>query len=626
MPKSIFEVEIDDRAFDRFKKLFDAYDKALKTTPKAWRNVNAEIDKATTGILDTRDELVKTREGVNKVTQATDAWRRMTGATDVLVGSIENRFSRIARRSKEIVLSVARFTTWTGIASGLLGAGSLWGLERIASRAGNIRRVQQGLGVGEGAVQAFQTNFQRFFDPRSVLENIASAKNDPSQQWAFSTMGLDYRRKTEDLAVEMPLRAKRIFAEGGQNIQYAQARGLTNFYSPEDLRRLHEMSEEEIRSAQRRYQMDLRQFRVSDDMLKKWQLLSVQLERSATVIESSFIRALSPLAPELEKLSDAFTKAVSDIFTTERLREVITYVSEGIEAAGKYLASEKFKEDLKEFGDSIERLWNAVSRVARWIGGLFGGSSTAAVSVPGNPINPGVVNTGGIGSAWWHGNVERQIADLGAFYIHRRADRSAIGSLGSVPGVDVRSGIDPGSWDLRGGSRVGAWESLGRGGTPFADVEARHRLPQGLLDRIWRQESSRGANLGPSSAGALGHFQFMPATGAQYGLQREDRPGGRNDFNDLARSSEAAGRYMSDLVTMFQGDLRAAVAAYNWGPRRVSEAQASRGERWEELLPSETSRYLAQVLGPRAPSQIQIRVDNQTGGSAVVTQNVTVAQ
>lgn len=595
MPTSIFTVEVDDRAFQKFKALFDQYQEALKKSPKGWKDINKELEAARKRIGEIHDGVGKTDRAVGNLIQRTAAWQRMSGVTHSIMGGIEHRVASIARHAKDILLSFTRLSTWTGIGAGLLGIGTLWGLERTALQAANIRRTTQGLGMREGEVQAFQTNFQRFFDARSVLENIASAKNDPARQWAFASMGLDRNRSTADLATDMPIRAKRIFEEGGMNQQYAQARGLLEIYTMEDLRRLHEMSEQEIRDAQRRYQMDQRQFKVSDETAKKWQYLSVQLERSGTAIETSFIRALSPLAPELEKLSDAFTTAVNDIFTTERLREVINYVAGGIEEAGKYIASDKFQQDLKEFGNQIEALWNGLRRFVRWVTGWFSDE-------------PGTPRQGMLDERAERQDGQRTVGD--DFDAEEERRRRAV------------------RWQFpwrRTGDAQGRMPGQ-EGFDPVSASERQHGLPENLLQNIWTVESGRGQNLGPSPAGARGHFQFMPATGAQYGLVREDRPGGRDDFNDLGRSSTAAGRYMRDLIEWFKGDLRAATAAYNWGPGNVQRAMRDRGDKWEELLPRETRDYLEKVLGQRARMQVNVRLDNQTGASPVIAQNVVVAQ
>jgi membrane-bound lytic murein transglycosylase D len=98
-----------------------------------------------------------------------------------------------------------------------------------------------------------------------------------------------------------------------------------------------------------------------------------------------------------------------------------------------------------------------------------------------------------------------------------------------------------------------------------------------------------------SRVGALGLWQFMPATGKMYGL----------DYNkdvdlrmDPEMSSDAAAKYLKSLYRMF-GDWELALAAYNCGPGNVRKAIRKSGGKktfWGvyDFLPKETRSYVPQ--------------------------------
>ncbi|HDM8436269.1 transglycosylase SLT domain-containing protein [Yersinia enterocolitica] len=116
----------------------------------------------------------------------------------------------------------------------------------------------------------------------------------------------------------------------------------------------------------------------------------------------------------------------------------------------------------------------------------------------------------------------------------------------------------------------------------LAQLEAKYNLPATILDRVYQAESGRGKNL-LSPKGAQGPFQFMPPTGRDYGLNSMDD---RMDFN---KSSEAAAKYLSDLLKMFDGDVNKAVASYNWGQGNVKNYGLGRA-------PAETRNYLQKIM------------------------------
>lgn len=81
----------------------------------------------------------------------------------------------------------------------------------------------------------------------------------------------------------------------------------------------------------------------------------------------------------------------------------------------------------------------------------------------------------------------------------------------------------------------------------------RHGIDAALLWGVYGAESGFGTNTGPSSAGAQGPFQFMPATARQYGI---------NPHN-FRQAANAAAKY---LATYMDRGAEGALAAYNAGP------------------------------------------------------------
>ncbi len=122
----------------------------------------------------------------------------------------------------------------------------------------------------------------------------------------------------------------------------------------------------------------------------------------------------------------------------------------------------------------------------------------------------------------------------------------------------------------------------GQEATLFPQLESKYKLPRGTLNNVYQAESAGGKHLF-SPAGAEGPFQFMPATGQQYGLKD------RSDRMDTSKSAEAAAHYLSDLLTQFGGDMKKTIAAYNWGPGRVSKLGLN-------YAPKETRDYLGRVM------------------------------
>jgi membrane-bound lytic murein transglycosylase D len=140
---------------------------------------------------------------------------------------------------------------------------------------------------------------------------------------------------------------------------------------------------------------------------------------------------------------------------------------------------------------------------------------------------------------------------------------------------------------------------LKRGGL-YHDIIAEALQKEGLpQDLIYLAAGESALNpLAVSKTGAKGIWQFMPGTGALYGLKRDRWV---DDRLDPVKSTAAAARTLKDLYRTF-GDWFLAMAAYDSGPLTVQRAIEKTGyaDYWElrrlHALPAETENYVPVFL------------------------------
>jgi len=127
----------------------------------------------------------------------------------------------------------------------------------------------------------------------------------------------------------------------------------------------------------------------------------------------------------------------------------------------------------------------------------------------------------------------------------------------------------------------------------FEEALARHGMPDDIkyLAIIESGLNPRAV----SRVGAMGLWQFMPATGREYKLYVNNY---MDDRMDPELATEAAVKYLKALHRMF-GDWEVALAAYNCGPGNVRKAiRRSGGKKtfWGiyNYLPRETRSYIPQ--------------------------------
>ncbi|EAB3174697.1 hypothetical protein EG393_07485 [Salmonella enterica] len=393
--KSIVEIDVQDEKFQSFLEKFNEYQKALSELPEQWRGAVHGLGEAaketervrdgTVGITkafadgvaalaSVNDGLDRLNGNLEKATKTQTEFNRKSGGARNFLNKASKDAKSLAGHIKDATTSLLSWGTVLGLFSGLAGAGGLWGLNHLAGNASAQRFTAMGLGTTAGGLNSTAVDFQKALgNPVGTLGAIRDAQLDLSKRWQFRAMGVDNPdRDPAELLPEMIKAARDIFVRNGSTQQGAEAYGLTNYFTLDDLNRFKKMSDEEIDAMAKQAQQDTRRLQLTDQQLRQWQDFNIQLDRSKVSIGNTFIRGLAPLAPVLGKLSDAFSDAIETVLKSPELGKWIDGLSDGIRRFGNYLASPEFQKDVEAFISGVERLGRVIGKVIDWISGKSG--------------------------------------------------------------------------------------------------------------------------------------------------------------------------------------------------------------------------------------------------------------
>jgi soluble lytic murein transglycosylase-like protein len=118
--------------------------------------------------------------------------------------------------------------------------------------------------------------------------------------------------------------------------------------------------------------------------------------------------------------------------------------------------------------------------------------------------------------------------------------------------------------------------------SPIIDTASRlHGVDAALIHAVISAESGYNPSA-LSKAGAMGLMQLMPQTAKRYGV---------TNIMDPVQNITGGVRYLRDLLSMFNGNLELAIAAYNAGENAVIK--------YGNKIPpyAETVQYVPKVLG-----------------------------
>ncbi len=148
--------------------------------------------------------------------------------------------------------------------------------------------------------------------------------------------------------------------------------------------------------------------------------------------------------------------------------------------------------------------------------------------------------------------------------IYRLVDANGVTVYTNIPPVGRYQRIfterpDPVSQEPRDGGRGHIGEKRPRYTSTIQEAAQANNVEPALIHAVIAAESGYDSTA-RSSKGAVGLMQLMPETARRYSVTNRLDP---------AQNIHGGARYLSDLLRMFDNDLRLAVAAYNAGEQAV---------------------------------------------------------
>ncbi len=617
--KSIVDIDVNDDKFVAFMERFREYQSALDDLPEAWRvaavgigesskqtekakgeakELGAEFNAVADAILTINSGIDRLNANLEDSNKKQDEFNKKAGQGQGFINQAKKDAKELAGHIKESTASLLSWGGIVGIFTGVLGVGGLFGINRLAATTGAQRFTSLGLGTSIGALDSTAINYQKALgNPAGTLGAIRDSQMDLSKRWTFQAMGINNPdQDPAKLLPQMIRNARDIFVQNGSTLQGAQAHGLTNFFTLDDLNRFKNMSDEEITAMEKRAQQDARMLQITDQQARQWQDFNVQLDYSSQSIRNTFVRGLGPLTPQLSKLSDALAGAIDTVLKSPELGKWIDALAGGIERFGNYLASPAFTSDVESFMSGVKKLALTIMDVI----GLFTGEiSISDFANKHSTILSNDVKTDSSGNHFVKGGLSDPDTPAGAKWLTRH--------------LYSWSGTAPTEYDQY-----------------FLDAANKYNVDPRWLKSITAGESSWDQNA-VSKAGAKGLMQVMPGNFLP----------GENPF-DPRDNIMAGARVFSWAMQSANGDLDEALRYYNGGSRRGSaENRAYPGrirEKYAEMYgapknndatgvnsfeiaknTSKTNQLLQQIVDKNGNGSREIVVYNNTGGNAIVS-------
>jgi hypothetical protein len=369
--KSVISIDVNDSAFQRFQSTFQDYQKKLAATPAAWRNVNSEQNKHVKSFQELVDlevqsmshqkMMLQVQQAASRITRTNaDVWRDMARNTKSVAGNITSATLQLAK--------------WSGVVSvvgGLVGAGGLFGIERLAQGVAGGRQSSMGLGVGYGEQKGFQNAFGRVLDTDSFLANINTQMHSAGGKASlFGALGpgANLKGSTADVAVRVLEGARRLAKSSNPqfDVDTMKAHGLDQSMSLQDFQRLRATSDAEFADLKRRNTSGAAAFGVDSRTQLAYQNFMTTIDAAGTNIQNAFVVGVGHLIPGLEHLSTAAVKVVDAFLRAPALEKWLDEAGKGLETFANYVGTDEFARKVQSLVETISAAADWLAEHAKW--------------------------------------------------------------------------------------------------------------------------------------------------------------------------------------------------------------------------------------------------------------------
>src|SRR5665213_55763 len=327
----VVQIPLDTKEFDAFASKFDSFRDQLARTPGKWKEAGAEM----TALAATVEKMqaAARKAGADKEHEDEgdkERFRRLKDS-EGLWDKMAHSSSTMAKNVLDIGTSLLK---WGGLLAGGALFGSLFGIDRLAHSIGNTRSESMGFGMSPAALQAFTTNFGgKGLDTQSFLSSMLGMETDITKRapWYMLSGGKAMSGDTtqDSLAYLQSIR------DWTQRTDKSMLGTLGAAYQvplgAQDLNKIQDMKPAEWSALMASFNRDQKSFGLSNTGAKAWQDLSIQIERTGTLLKDKFAVALEPLVPSLVKLSVAAGDLIAAFLKSPAVKTAVDDFSKWLE-------------------------------------------------------------------------------------------------------------------------------------------------------------------------------------------------------------------------------------------------------------------------------------------------------
>lgn len=347
--KPILTIEIDDSEFKSFVEMYDRFKAEVAKQPAAWKEISKWSQKIGGDFAAMNKALKPTKTEEAPV----DNWN----AFDLSWSSITNSSKLFFNNIKGATFSLTKWSGLTAAFSGLISAGGLFGIERMAGSVSSRRTNAAGLGVSYGERSSFLTNFGRLGNAEGLLTGFNRALVDTeSRAPLYALGGANAKNAGSAFAEALPSIKRILDATDPRTLQDTIAARQWDKLGIDinTAQIIKNMKPEEIQAMIANWKEDTGPMGLDTQTTRGWADFNAQMEAAGKEIETHFAREVSILTPGLTRASESITTIIEKLLKESGpIAKWLKEINKGITNFARDISDKKFDADVDSFLTSV---------------------------------------------------------------------------------------------------------------------------------------------------------------------------------------------------------------------------------------------------------------------------------
>jgi len=353
--REIIAIEIDDSAFQEFQRKFNEHQEILKNIPTHWVAASEEIEKQKTSFEKLTASLSSARDASLGIEKAQGDLGKLLDGAAISLGLLGTQGKLFAHNIWHSTQHLAKWTKLTSVFAGIIGAGGLFGIDRMAASVAAQRTSAMGLGISYTEQASFLTNFRALGLDEETLKGFSNALATPIGKAQIGhLLGHAPSGDAAETAAEAILKFKD-YVESTPDEQLAprlKALGYTDIgLGVEQAKAIRGIPREELEARVKAYREGKTSALALDPgMAKKWTEFTTQMEFAGKEVGTAFVKGFVNLAKPLEDLSNSFIDLVENLMRDGGpLKGWVDSLGDALTKLVKTMSGKEFEKGVTDF-------------------------------------------------------------------------------------------------------------------------------------------------------------------------------------------------------------------------------------------------------------------------------------